>query len=761
MDLHRPLIHGLVLSLVLLPATSLAASGGPSACVPDRTSGAGDSAPLGASAEEEAGAGVIAWDLDGDGVQARVSDGQDVEQVYLSLERWGRPGRLACSSAVARTDVSGGVDLQRPGITESLRVTPGGRLEHSFEIHQRPPTDPSGDSVEPLLLVMRLPDDWLGRATEDSKGCVLQHRSKPLTLRYDGLAAWDSEMLNLPCWMDVVDSEVHICVLDVEARYPIQIDPVLMVEDAKLEISTLTGTALLGTSVSLSGDTVVVGATSETTIKGTSSGAAHVFVRNMGSWSEQATLLGSLTNQFDRLGCSVAIDGDTALVGAYQGDNSTMGGGAEGIVYVFDRNSSGVWSQTAGLDENPGAGADQLGFSVDLDGDTAIVGVPDPTDSGGRALIFTRTLGTWTYQATLTPATGGGHGDWFGGAVAISGDTAVVGAWNVNMSAGSAYVYKRTGSVWSQEAALVGTGVIGGSRFGASVAIDGDRIAIGSDSSEFAHVFHRSGSTWSEEAMLTACDTTSPIGFGSSVGVSGNRVVVGAEGKPIGATGAGAVYSVLMEGIDPPPTQYILHASDPGNEDLMGDLLGSSVAVEGGRVVAGAPFDNIHGMIGGDEGSAYVFELAVDPATPLCFGDGCGFLCPCGNNSVLGAGEGCLNSLGVGAVITATGTNVVSNDDLVLHASQARPDKTGVFLQGGTYTTGVFRDGLLCVGNPTERLEFVTIDSAGSVSTSVSIVTEGMVSAGDQRYYQFWYRDGMGPCDQGSNLSNALKVEWE
>ena len=67
MDLHRPLIHGLVLSLVLLPATSLAASGGPSACVPDRTSGAGDSAPLGASAEEEAGAGVIAWDLDGDG----------------------------------------------------------------------------------------------------------------------------------------------------------------------------------------------------------------------------------------------------------------------------------------------------------------------------------------------------------------------------------------------------------------------------------------------------------------------------------------------------------------------------------------------------------------------------------------------------------------------------------------------------------------------------------------------------------------------
>ena len=102
-----------------------------------------------------------------------------------------------------------------------------------------------------------------------------------------------------------------------------------------------------------------------------------------------------------------------------------------------------------------------------------------------------------------------------------------------------------------------------------------------------------------------------------------------------------------------------------------------------------------------------------------------------------------------------------TNDDLVLHVAQGRPGKNGVFLQGAGLIASPFRDGILCVGNPTERLEFTTLDGSGAIDSTVSIVTEGVVSPGQTRYYQFWYRDGMGPCDQGSNLTGGFEVVWQ
>ena len=146
------------------------------------------------------------------------------------------------------------------------------------------------------------------------------------------------------------------------------------------------------------------------------------------------------------------------------------------------------------------------------------------------------------------------------------------------------------------------------------------------------------------------------------------------------------------------------------------------------------------------------------PGATACYGDGTGGLCPCGNNGA--PGEGCQNSTGVGALLTATGSNQVVNDDVVFHLSQARPNKTAVFLQGATTINNAFMDGILCTGNPTERLEFIFLDGAGQGSTSVSIVTEGMVSAGQTRTYQGWFRDGMGPCGTGSNLTNSIVVSW-
>ena len=155
------------------------------------------------------------------------------------------------------------------------------------------------------------------------------------------------------------------------------------------------------------------------------------------------------------------------------------------------------------------------------------------------------------------------------------------------------------------------------------------------------------------------------------------------------------------------------------------------------------------------------FGAGNDPTTAFCFGDGSTAACPCANESGVGDGEGCENSGGVGAILSGVGSDLLSDDNLVLTIEQGRANQPCVFVQGATQIATPFRDGVLCMGNPTDRLELAFLDSSGAASTTSALGAEGNVTPGQTVHYQVWYRDpAISPCGSGSNLSNGVSMTW-
>lgn len=151
----------------------------------------------------------------------------------------------------------------------------------------------------------------------------------------------------------------------------------------------------------------------------------------------------------------------------------------------------------------------------------------------------------------------------------------------------------------------------------------------------------------------------------------------------------------------------------------------------------------------------------ISIGTSQCPGDGTMLPCPCGNESALGLGEGCMNSQGHGAILSAIGSPILSVDDVVFHVEQARPNQPGVLFESAGVTLLPFRDGVLCSGAPQVRVEYMFADASGSASSTFSYLTIDNPSPGQHHLYQYWYRDPqLSPCGNGSNLSQALRVYW-
>jgi hypothetical protein len=304
-----------------------------------------------------------------------------------------------------------------------------------------------------------------------------------------------------------------------------------------------------GVSVSISDDTLVVGAQSDDD-KGNSSGSAYVYVRSGGVWTEQQKITADDGAAGDNFGRRVSISGDTVVVGANNDDDL---GNNSGSVYVYVR-SGGVWTEQQKLTADDGAAGDEFGHDVSISGDTLVVGTPEDEDNGtrsGSAYVYVRSGGVWTEQQKIT-ADDGAAGDYFGRSVSISDDTLVVGAHaddDKGSDSGSAYVYVRSDGVWTEQQKITADDGAGGDDFGVSVSISGDTLVVGAHQTDdkglqsgSAYVYVRSGGGWTEQQKITANDGATNDEFGRCVSISDDTVVVGAREDDDKGSASGSAY---------------------------------------------------------------------------------------------------------------------------------------------------------------------------------------------------------------------------
>jgi len=391
------------------------------------------------------------------------------------------------------------------------------------------------------------------------------------------------------------------------------------VQEAKLLASDNAALDNFGISVSISGDIAVIGAGGDDD-NGFMSGSAYVFRYDGTNWVQEAKLLPSDAAAGDYFGGSVSISGDTAVIGAYLDDDN---GSWSGSAYVF-RCYDG-WVQEAKLLPSDGAADDWFGYSVAISGDTAIIGAYQDDDNGsdsGAAYVFRRDGTGWVEEAKLLPSDGAVY-DEFGYSVAISGDTAIIGAVGDDDNAswsGSAYVFRYDGTDWVQEPKLLPSDGAEADYFGASVSISGDVAVIGAyldddngNVSGSAYVFRHHDAGWVEDAKLLASDGAPGEWFGWSVAVSGDTAVIGAFLDDDNGDDCGSAYVFRYDGREWPEDAKLL-ASD-GEAD---DAFGYSVSIFGDTAVIGAYRDDDNGF---SSGSAYIFERAVECPADLD-GDG-------------------------------------------------------------------------------------------------------------------------------------------
>ena len=306
----------------------------------------------------------------------------------------------------------------------------------------------------------------------------------------------------------------------------------------------------------------------------------------------------------DRLGFAVAIDGDTALVGAYHSDDFGL---RSGSAYIF-RRVNGAWEQEQKLLASDGAALDRFGWSVDIDGPVAVVGAWYHGDQGfhsGAVYVYRFDGVEWCEEAKLL-ASDGATANEFGYSVAIDGDVIVSSALQEDIGPGKVYMFRHNGSTWLEESELFASDGAALDWFGIDVAIDGNLLIVGAtrnddlgDDSGSAYVFRFDGESWIEEAMLLASDGKAGDRFGNRVAVYGEVLAVASIFDDEWGPESGSAYVFVK-----PAAEWIEEAKVVAPDGAPGDLFAWDLALQDDLLIVGAPRDDGTGV---DSGSIYLF----------------------------------------------------------------------------------------------------------------------------------------------------------
>jgi hypothetical protein len=434
-------------------------------------------------------------------------------------------------------------------------------------------------------------------------------------------------------------------------------------ETQKIVSGDRAGGDLFGCSVAISGSYAIVGARQVfddenglNTNLVPHAGAAYLFEQNSsGSWIEVQKIVASDRDTLDKFGSSVAISGDYAIVGANTEDDDISGNNRlneAGSAYIFERDINGVWLEVQKIVASDRDSLDHFGQSVAISGNYAIVGAHgededanggNTSSSAGAAYVFERnTSGSWQEVGKIV-ASDRSSGDLFGFSVSISGNYAVVGAYNEDEDArgrktknnsGSAYVFKRDGSGnWSQVVKIVSSDRADTDYFGKSVSISGEKLIIGAfsesedasgnnsmNSAGSAYIFELNGrGEWKQAQKIVASDRDATDRFGHSVAMSNDRVIVSASrdeddadgNNLLNSAGSAYIFEQNLNG-DWFEAEKIV-ASDRAD----GDIFGHSVSISGNFSISGAYFEDEDASginTRNIAGSAYIFERQ-DPCT--------------------------------------------------------------------------------------------------------------------------------------------------
>jgi hypothetical protein len=500
-----------------------------------------------------------------DGVRVEAPPGRHPAggAVEMHLARAGREGALSRVAAAGEPETEGNRVLYRRGpLTEWYIDGPLG-LEQGFTMAE-PPTGRGrvvlqiavGAGVDPRLSSDGKSVELYDAHTGDAVG------------RYADLDVRDARGQSVEARMRVEGTAIALSVDDRGAVYPIVVDPTL----TQVQEISPTGANAFGFSLAIDGNTAVIGAQNNVAPQ-----AAYVFMRSGDGWTFQQQLLPPAGDPVAAFGWSVAINGDTALVGDPLKASST------GEVYAYTR-TSGSWGLAFRLFASDPVLSDRFGDTVAVSGTTAFVGAPRVNNRLGAVYVFTQSGATWTQQQKIDAPPGAPGG--FGLSIALSGNTAFVGAPGPGGS-GHAYVFANNGVTWSLTQDLTGDN-IQFDLFGIDIGLQGTTAVIGAEGAAAsgagaAYSFTNNGSTWVPGQRIVASDGASSDRFGHSVSLTDTALVVGAPGKN---NNAGAAYFFTLVGVGFQQQQELLGPFG----GVSGDIFGMQARVAGGpNVLIGAP----------------------------------------------------------------------------------------------------------------------------------------------------------------------------